>query len=89
LHWRREDQYNGPEMMRTTILLVTLLTVFALAAPGMAAPKAPDVLGGRYRSIFHGFSLCPPAGTERVRQTSRRRLVAWVKRDGPTGAIRW
>jgi len=46
-------------------------------------------LGAPYKDVFHGFSLRPPAGTERLRERSDHRLVCWVRRDEKTGAIRW
>ncbi|MHC4717940.1 MAG: hypothetical protein ACYS5V_13280 [Planctomycetota bacterium] len=69
-------------------LLTSVLICIAAAAPGRATTTAPVLLGGRYTNVLNGFSLRPPAGTERLRRTSRRRLVAWVQRDEATGAIR-
>ena len=64
--------------------------VKARPGPGRATASAPAArLGIRYTDVFRGFSLCPPAGAERVRQASPRRLVGWVQRDGKTRAIRW
>ena len=45
--------------------------------------------GLRYTDRLVGFSLCPPADTERIRQTSARRLVGWTRRDEQTKAVRW
>jgi len=60
------------------------------ARPASAPASAPAVrLGVRYTDVFRGFSLCPPAGAQRVRETSTRRLVGWVQRDDKTRAIRW
>jgi hypothetical protein len=42
-----------------------------------------------YTDEINGFSLNPPAGTERMRETNSRRLVAWVKRDDKSQAILW
>ena len=67
--------------------------VIAAALAGLAGPPqagaAALVVSGRYRNILQGFSLCPPAGTERVQRTSLRQVVAWVKRDPSTRAVRW
>ncbi len=43
----------------------------------------------RYTDRLVGFSLCPPADTERIMQTSARRLVGWTRRDEQTKAVRW
>ncbi len=60
------------------------------AGPASAPASAPAVrLGVRYTDAFRGFSLCPPAIAQRVRETSTRRLVGWVQRDEKTHAIRW
>ncbi|HET6426888.1 MAG TPA: hypothetical protein VFJ30_00650 [Phycisphaerae bacterium] len=73
------------------LLLTMTLTWFAAAAPGQTPPPVTPgrpALAPRYVSVLNGFSICPPAETERVRETSRRRLVAWTQRDPATGAIR-
>lgn len=78
------------------ILAAALASVFLTgmadldARPTSAPASAPAVrLGVRYTDAFRGFSLCPPAGAQRVRETSTRRLVGWVQRDDKTRAIRW
>jgi len=72
-------------------LVLTTLMCLSAAAFGQTAPTAAadaPALGPRYVSVLNGFSLCPPGGAERIRVTSRRRLVAWIRRDGDNGAIR-
>jgi hypothetical protein len=46
-------------------------------------------LGPRYIDPTHGFSLRPPAGADRSREFSTKRLVRWSVRDAKTGAIAW
>lgn len=46
-------------------------------------------LASRYTDEPNGFSLRPPAGTERERKTSPRQLARWARRDEKTKAIRW
>jgi len=46
-------------------------------------------LGKRYLAPLEGFSIRPPAGTERIKQTSASLLVSWIKRDPSSGAIAW
>jgi len=76
-------------MKGTMNMAAALAGLMVLAGTALPAETAPPALSGRYRNVLQGFSLCPPAGTERIRQTSLRRLVAWVKRDPATRAVRW
>jgi hypothetical protein len=69
------------------LLPVACLLMALLAAP--AAAQSDVELGGRYVDPLHGFSLRPPADTQRVRQSSPSRLVTWQQRDPETGAIAW
>ncbi len=56
----------------------------------LAGAALAQVAGsGVYTDEINGFSLSPPAGTERVRETNPRRLVAWQKRDDKTQAVVW
>lgn len=58
------------------------------ASKTIDAATAPANANERYTDRMHGFSLRPPPGTERIRQSSPRRLVGWIKREPKTGAIR-
>lgn len=70
--------------------LMTSLVAAGIAALALGQTSAPSIrLEGAYTDDVHGFALKPPANTERVRETSQRRLVAWVKRDGTNNAIMW
>lgn len=76
------------------ILVIAMLAVPLTAAGQSTQPAtattAPTVkLGPRYTDRLVGFSLCPPADTERIRRTSARRLVGWTRRDEQTNAVRW
>ncbi|MCK4602558.1 MAG: hypothetical protein KAU28_08840, partial [Phycisphaerae bacterium] len=74
------------------ILVWILAGVMAAGAAGQAAEKneiQTVELGKRYVDPLHGFSLRPPAGTDRQRQRVAARLVSWTKRDPRTGAIAW
>jgi len=71
---------------RRLSLVLALAACLARPAAGYAARPA---LGPVYRDVFHGFSLRPPLGAERVRESVVRRLVGWRSRDPKTGAIRW
>ncbi|MDY7011065.1 MAG: hypothetical protein SVV80_09990 [Planctomycetota bacterium] len=57
--------------------------------PVTTAPSGSVKLGPRYTDRLVGFSLCPPTDTDRIRQTSTRRLVGWARRDTQTDAVRW
>lgn len=46
-------------------------------------------LDKRYIDPLHGFSIRPPAGTERKREFSTSTIVTWSKRDEKTGAVAW
>ena len=48
---------------------------------------AVSSLGKRYIDPLNGFSLRPPAGTQRKRQVSPTGLVTWLRRDTRSGAI--
>jgi len=63
-----------------------VLVAGVMLAPVWARAQAP---AGLYTDEFNGFSLQPPAGVERLRETSPRRLVCWARRDPKTRAIRW
>ncbi len=52
-------------------------------APGQVA------LDKEYTDTSNGFTLCPPANAQRVRESSNRRLVAWNCLDEKSGAICW
>ena len=79
--------------MRLILSIVVLAVPIAAAGqstrPAMTAPTSTVKLGPRYTDRLVGFSLCPPADTERIRQTSARRLVGWTRRDEQTRAVRW
>ena len=64
-----------------------LLLVAGSAGAQTTRPSAS--LGPRYTDTLNGFSLRPPAGTDRIRQSASQRLVVWVRRDAATKAIRW
>ncbi|MFP3938423.1 MAG: hypothetical protein ACLFVW_08790 [Phycisphaerae bacterium] len=67
-------------------VLAVCLSAICLATPAVAEDTE---LGQRYTDPIHGFSLRPPAETERVRQSAPGLLVSWQKRDPGTGAIAW
>ncbi len=65
-------------------------TTTTATAPGSGEHSRTAAEPGlRYTDRLIGFSLCPPADTERIRQTSARRLVGWTRRDEQTQAVRW
>ena len=67
-----------------------LAAAAVLAAGAATATGAEAVdLAARYVDPINGFSLRPPAGAERSRETSPSRLVRWSVRDAKTGAIAW
>jgi len=75
--------------MRTTGKAILVVCLALLSAAGAARAQSDrDVkLGKVYRDAMHGFSLRPPADTERRREFSATRLVSWVQRDAQTGAV--
>ena len=58
-------------------------------AAGVCAAAAEVELAPRYIDAKNGFSLRPPAGADRNREFSPRRLVRWSVRDPKTKAIAW
>lgn len=78
-------------MTTTTFNAIRAVSAVCLLAMCLATPaEAQDIeLGQRYTDPIHGFSLRPPAQTERVRQSAPGLLVSWQKRDPGTGAIAW
>ncbi len=87
--------YNTPTLMERIMnrhgLLPAALAV--LLTTGLYAQRADGEtnikLGKRYIDQLRGFSLRPPAGTQRLRKPSPSLLVSWVRRDAKTGAIAW
>jgi hypothetical protein len=67
------------------LALLTVVSVGALS-PGLAGGAE---LASRYRDPVRGFSLCPPVGATREKQTSPSKLVTWYLRDPNTGGIVW
>jgi hypothetical protein len=62
--------------------------------PAAEAPKSEPTTRGaaldkRYIDPLNGFSLRPPADTDRRREYSPTIIVTWSKRDEKTGAIAW
>ena len=76
-------------ILSIAMLAVPIAAVGQSTRPATTAPAGAVKLGPRYTDRLVGFSLCPPDGTERIRQTSARRLVGWTRRDKQTGAVRW
>ncbi len=65
------------------------MTLLLASATCTTAADGVIELAPRYTDSRHGFSLCPPAGTERTIETSPMRLATWRKRDAKTKAIAW
>lgn len=61
----------------------------ATTAPTAATGPAAIDLARRYADVQNGFSLRPPAASDRQKQPSPTQLVSWMQRDATTGAIRW
>jgi hypothetical protein len=77
-------------MRLVRVLGVCGLLSISSAALAQATASAPAVeLTARYTDLRGGFSLCPPAGIERQKQTSPSQLVSWVWRDPASKAIVW
>jgi hypothetical protein len=68
---------------------VTGLPSGPATGPASAPATLPVRRPGEYLDSLHGFALTPPPQTERTRETSPSRLVAWVRRDAKTNAVRW
>jgi hypothetical protein len=79
------DEMN-PRRKRPILLA---LAAVALAAAGVRAAEGPVALGPPYRNLMEGFSLRPPADTEKVRRPSSTLVVRWSRRHEPTDAIAW
>ena len=72
-----------------TLRTVVILAVFGAGLPAAPAGGEPVELDRRYIDPLNGFSLRPPAGLERTRETGSARLVSWQKRDPDRGAVLW
>lgn len=83
--------------MRRSSILALLLVIPTYVGTVLAAddgktataPALPTFAPDYYVDSLHGFALRPPRDTVRVRETSSRRLVAWINRDEKTEAVRW
>ena len=66
-------------------------TLFLTLGPlvGVAGGADEIVLARRYVDSLHGFSLRPPTGVERIRETAGARLVRWQRRDPERNAVLW
>lgn len=73
--------------MKTILIAAFSLALFLLGSAALA-DDAP-ALDKRYSDAMSGFSLRPPAGTERKKETAISCRVSWAKRDADTGAIAW
>ncbi len=75
--------------MRPWIVATLLLTCGSsgLAAETTSQPAVP--LGQRYFNLKEGYSLCPPADSDRVQERAASRSVTWSAHDRNTGAIVW
>jgi hypothetical protein len=65
------------------------VTTVALVLAVSSSILAQVPLDRRYVDRLNGFSLRPPAGTERQHTPVGSRLVSWVRRDPETEAIAW
>ncbi len=84
------DSYNTTTMTIARTRTIRMLLGAGLMTALLWSPAVGDVeLGRRYADPIHGFSLRPPAETERLRQTAQGHLVSWQKRDPQTGAVAW
>jgi hypothetical protein len=84
--------------LRWLVILAVSATPAAGAPTAPAEPKdAPATrpagaaveLDKRYMDPIHGFSLRPPLGTERTRESGATVLVKWSRRDEKTLALVW
>ncbi|MCD4698968.1 MAG: hypothetical protein K8R91_00130 [Phycisphaerae bacterium] len=76
-------------ILSIAMLAVPIAAAEQSAQPVTTAPSGAVKLGPRYTDRLVGFSLCPPSDTDRIRQTSARRLVGWTRMDKQTNAVRW
>ncbi len=70
-------------------LILAGAAVLAATSPPAVADGATVKLGKRYMAPLYGFSLRPPAGTQRRRERIGTEVVTWTRRDPKTGAIAW
>ena len=59
------------------------------AATTRAASGKAVALGKRYFNLTEGYSLCPPADAQTVRERAPSRSVTWNVTDKATGAVAW
>ncbi len=70
--------------------VLACVAAICIIATGQDKPVEEKIeLDKRYVDTLRGFSLRPPAGTERRRDRVAARLVSWSKRDEESGAIAW
>ncbi|MFA6134805.1 MAG: hypothetical protein WC869_12385 [Phycisphaerae bacterium] len=69
-------------------ILIACAALLISAAWAVAA-EAEAGLAQRYSDLAGGYSICPPAGADRVQQNPARREVVWTGRDPRMGAVLW
>ena len=74
-------------MKKLAIPCAAAILCLVVVAVGRAGAEVK--LGSPYIDPVRGFSLRPPAGTHRERQTAAHRLVIWTKRKSPKAPILW
>ena len=75
------------EMIMKRFGLVFFAIVVLVSSATVLPADGPVKLKPRYSDVMNGFSLCPPADSQRKREFSPNRLASWVRRDRRTGAI--
>ena len=76
-------------MRRHSGVMVVWALCVSLAWTAAAGQVGGGALGKRYINGVYGFSFRTPAGAQRKRDFSKKRLVTWTGRDERTGAIAW
>ncbi|MHC4294044.1 MAG: hypothetical protein ACYSTL_00495 [Planctomycetota bacterium] len=75
----------GTSMMRRIVSVGLILGFLAIGYTSAGEME----LAPRYVDSLNGFSLRPPAGTDRTREFSPKKLVSWSFRNPKSGAVVW
>ena len=76
--------------MRLSVQAVFAGVLVAAAGTWSAGQAGGKIeLGRRYFDQLYGYSFCPPADSQRIREVTTKPQMSWVYRDEKTGAIAW
>ena len=84
------DAANWERLLRRAGIITALVLGAWVWCPAAQTTAQPGVeLGKRYFNLAEGYSLCPPAGANRVPDPGAGHTVVWAVADQRTGAAAW